>query len=75
LRPPYVPIPCVAHERLEFAVLKRHRLVLECRDLGRLAGIPVDVYTQHEAEWLVLRDETGQDHTLRLDDILSAEEI
>jgi hypothetical protein len=32
----YVPIACVEHERLEFAVLRRQRLRLEYRDEGGL---------------------------------------
>ena len=72
----YQPIACVAHERLEFAVLKRRRLKLVCRDAaGAIAGLPLDVYTKDAAEWLRLRDDTGVEHTVRLDRILSFEEI
>lgn len=74
--PDYVPIPCIAHERLEFAVLKRRRLKLVCEgEAGELFGLPLDVYTGDGAEWLKLRDDAGQEHTVRLDHILSSEEI
>jgi transcriptional antiterminator Rof (Rho-off) len=71
----YAPIACVAHEKLEFAVLKGRRLRLRCREIGEIAGLPVDVYTQDKAEWLKLRDEAGVEHVIRLDHILVAEEI
>ncbi|MFA5081582.1 MAG: Rho-binding antiterminator [Hydrogenophilaceae bacterium] len=71
----YQPITCIAHERLEFAVLKRRRLKLACKDGGDLAGVPLDVYTRDAAEWLRLRDEAGHEHVLRLDRIVSFEEI
>ncbi|NTV96087.1 MAG: transcriptional antiterminator, Rof [Thiobacillus sp.] len=71
----YAPIACVAHERLEFAVLKRRRLKLNCRGAGELAGLPLDVYTKEGAEWLVLRDDAGREHIIRLDQIESSEEI
>jgi transcriptional antiterminator Rof (Rho-off) len=71
----YHPIACVAHERLEFAVLKRRRLRLACREAGELTGLPLDVYTRADAEWLVLRDDAGQEHVIRLDHIESAQEI
>lgn len=74
--PDYVPIACVTHERLEFAVLKRRRLRLYCMDdLGELAGLPLDVYTRDGAEWLRLRDQDGCEHVVRLDRIRSFEEI
>lgn len=71
----YLPIACVAHERLEFAVLKRRRLRLVCGGLGALAGLPVDVYTKEGAEWLVLRDDASREHVIRLDRIESFQEI
>jgi Rho-binding antiterminator len=71
----YAPIACLAHEKLEFAVLKRQRLRLQCRDIGEIAGIPLDVYTKDKAEWLRLQDDAGVEHTVRLDRILTAEEI
>ncbi|HEX8978734.1 MAG TPA: transcriptional antiterminator, Rof [Parasulfuritortus sp.] len=74
----YVPIACVDHERLEFAVLKRRRLHLVCRtDEGRseFDALPLDVYTRAGAEWLQVRSEEGLETTLRLDQILEFREI
>lgn len=74
----YVPIACVAHERLEFAVLKRRRLHLVCRtDEGQAEfdALPLDVYTRDGAEWLRIGLEEGRETTLRLDQILDFREI
>jgi Rho-binding antiterminator len=75
----YQPIACVAHERLEFAVLKRQRLHLRYLDESlavRQADIlPLDVYTRDGAEWLTWRDGTGVEGVVRLDRILSSEAV
>lgn len=72
----YVPIPCIEHERLEFAVLRRQKLVLELRDDAgnavTLTVLATDVATREQAEWLSYRDETGVDAVVRLDRIVSA---
>jgi Rho-binding antiterminator len=67
---PYQPIPCVEHERLEFAVLKHQWLELRvmangCE--GRQRLLPRDVFTREQAEWLVAETETGATIKLRLD--------
>jgi Rho-binding antiterminator len=75
----YVPIACAAHERLEFAVLKR--LPLRLRYLEASAGerearvMPLDVYTRDGAEWLAARDEAGAEFVVRLDRILASDPI
>lgn len=73
----YRPISCVAHERLEFAVLRRQKLRLR---LGEEAGmeseitvLPTDVFTRDGAEWLTYRTEEGETGRVRLDAILGAE--
>jgi Rho-binding antiterminator len=70
----YVPIPCIEHERLEFAVLRRQRLDLTWRDANgvehRDSVLPVDVATRDGAEWLSLRGEDGALTRLRLDRIV-----
>jgi len=68
----YKPIACIAHEHLEFAVLRRQRLALEIDDdagVKRLTVLPLDVCTRAGAEWLVFRDDTGAEARLRLDRI------
>lgn len=73
----YQPIPCVAHERLEFAVLRRQPLLLRYRlEAGgerQARVLPVDVHTRAGAEWLVVRDEAGVEDVVRLDRILASE--
>lgn len=72
----YVPIACVEHERLEFAVLRRQRLNLEYRDENGLTlsrnVLPTDVETRDGAEWLSFRNEDGTESVIRLDRIVSA---
>lgn len=75
----YVPIPCIAHEKLEFAVLRRQKLRLRLRDGGAgermLIVLPIDVATRDGAEWLSYCTEAGETGVLRLDCILSAEPV
>lgn len=71
----YRPIPCIEHERLEFAVLRRQRLVLRLRQADgserELVALPTDVATRDQAEWLSYQSE-GEAGVVRLDRILSA---
>ena len=78
----YVPIACMDHERLEFAVLRRQKLRLEYRDEGgrvvmRMV-LPTDVATRDGAEWLSYREigtVEGAEGILRLDWIISAQPV
>ncbi len=66
----YEPIPCVNHERLEFAVLKKQWLEIEVRQgehAGRQRLLPLDVYAREGVEWLEAQTEAGETLTLRLD--------
>ena len=71
----YVAIPCIEHEKLEYAVLKRQRLRLSFLDAAgarrELLVLPTDVATRDGAEWLSYRDEAGGEGVLRLDRLLS----
>lgn len=74
----YQPIACVQHERLEFSVLRRIPLMLECRleGQGRVEKVmPLDVFTHAGAEWLKFRRKDGSVEEIRLDWILSFEEV
>ena len=75
----YVPIACVEHERLEFAVLRRQKLLLHMRDESgseqTLIVLPTDVATRNQAEWLTYRDNSGAVGIVRLDRILSAKSV
>ena len=71
----YVSIACIEHERLEFAVLRRQKLVLSCIDADGavqvLTVLPTDVATRDQAEWLSYRDAAGAAGVVRLDRIQS----
>lgn len=73
----YVPIACVLHERLEFAVLRRQSVRLSIRDRDTPAVdwvvVPCDVYTRDGAEWLSYRTPDGENGTIRLDRIFAVE--
>lgn len=72
----YIPIACIEHERLEFAVLRRQKLLLKVRDEAgneqTMTVLPTDVATREQAEWLTYRDATGELGVVRLDRILAA---
>ena len=64
----YKPIPCVQHERLEFAALTKQWLEVTV-DGAAQRLLPLDVYTRDGAEWLQARTGAGELVTLRLDRI------
>ena len=72
----YTSIACIEHERLEFAVLRRQKLLLRLRDetgnIQTLTVLPTDVATREQAEWLTYRDDSGAEGVVRLDRIHSA---
>jgi len=62
----YRPIPCIQHERLEYAALTRQWLDVKVD--GKVQRLlPLDVYTRDGAEWLQARNEVGETVMLRLD--------
>ncbi len=74
----YLPIACMQHERLEFSVLRRIPLILEYRldDQCRIEKVmPLDVSTRDGAEWLKFRHTDNSEEEIRLDRILSFEEV
>ena len=75
----YVPIACIEHERLEFAVLRRQKLELRVQDefgsTQTLTVMPTDVATRDQAEWLTYREDSGAEGIVRLDRILSAQPV
>lgn len=66
----YTPISCIDHERLEFAVLRRFPITVSLKDGRNLTGQALDVYARDGAEWLRLREATGAEHVIRLDQIV-----
>lgn len=63
---PYAPIPCVQHERLEFAALKQQWLDVQVDGVAQWL-LPLDVFTRDGAEWLTAQTGEGERVTLRLD--------
>lgn len=73
----YRPIPCIQHERLEFAVLRRTPLLLTYVTGGERqtsSVLALDVYTRDGAEWLSFSDEAGKQAVIRLDQIVEFQE-
>jgi Rho-binding antiterminator len=74
----YTPIPCILHERLEFAVLRRLHLHMRWSDdMGTHTDQvrPLDVTTRAGAEWLTLRRSDGAVVEVRLDRIEAIAEM
>lgn len=71
----YQPIPCMQHERIEFAVLRRIPLQLKLQDGRELTGRALDVFTRDGAEWLKFRDDSDVEEMLRLDMIAAFSEL
>lgn len=76
----YQPIPCIQHERLEFAALRR--IPLQMTYFDNDGGVHMssrilvtDVGTHNKAEWLSFISETGEDKILRLDRIIAFQEL
>ena len=72
----YQPIACMQHERLEFSILRRIPLMLAYEGQDRVEKVmPLDVATRDGAEWLKFRRKDGSLEEIRLDRILSVEEV
>ncbi|MCG7902227.1 hypothetical protein A3195_08060 [Candidatus Thiodiazotropha endoloripes] len=71
---PYQPIACGLHESYQYAVMSRTRLDLTWRDdagqIHQARVLPIDVVTRNKAEYLIVRDPSGEALTVRLDRIL-----
>lgn len=67
----YQPIDCDQHSVIELLAMRRTRVTARALDGNggglAVAGTAVDVLTRDAAEYLVIRDATGTDHSLRLD--------
>ncbi len=73
----YVPIGCDSHSVLELLAMRRARVSARVRQEDgaelRLNGRVFDVLTRGGAEYLLLRDEGGEDRSVRLDRLLAIE--
>ena len=66
---PYQPIPCVQHERLEYAALRKQWLDVKVAGKAQRL-LPLDVYAREGAEWLKAQSEAGEIVTVRLDTLV-----
>lgn len=68
---PYVPIDCDRHSTLEVLAMRHAAVTVRARDEAgvgmALPATVVDVLTRSGAEYLVVRDEHGCEHRIRLD--------
>ena len=74
----YSPISCDDHDRLELAVMHGTPLQITYRDEARHTQTRIrviDVKTKDGAEWLTFKLSSGETITLRLDWIVSFEEL
>ena len=74
----YEPIACALHERLEFSVLRKLNLELDYTDSTgrhRERVLPLDVVTRDRSEWLVFQKINGETVEIRLDAIVSFNEV
>ncbi|MBF0257151.1 MAG: transcriptional antiterminator, Rof [Gammaproteobacteria bacterium] len=68
LEPAYRPVSCALHSELELAIMRQTRLRLSTAK-GEISGRPLDLLIREGAEYLLLQDDHGQEHSLRLDQI------
>ncbi len=70
----YRPIDCDQHSVLELLAMRRARATARAVDARgdalAVEGTVIDVLTRDAAEYLVIRDADGVDHSLRLDRLL-----
>ncbi len=67
----YVPIACALHDYLEIACTVKLNVAIEHDDGRIIEGIAINVFSQDQAEWMVLERNGEQHAPLRLDQIRS----
>ena len=73
--PRYEPIACHLHDTYEIAIMGQRRLQLRWRDGDSEHSesvLPLDLRTADSAEWLLARDDHGEQLLIRLDWISDA---
>lgn len=72
----YQPIACALHESYQYAVMRRASIDLAWRTetglVEKVRGLPEDVFTRGQAEYLQLRTGSGRRLVIRLDLIVEA---
>ena len=70
----YIPVPCEIYGNYELAILRRSQMRFCWRgsnDLVRIeAGVPVNIRSRNQGEYLVLRNLSGTLLVIRLDRII-----
>ena len=72
----YRIVDCDLHDLYEIAILRRHRLLLNWRDVDGMAHLelvlPLDIRTRPDGEFLISSKADGQRAEIRLDTIVHA---
>ncbi|MGD8515207.1 MAG: Rho-binding antiterminator [Granulosicoccaceae bacterium] len=75
----YTPISCASHSEYELCIMHRQRLRLTWRDEtgAQRVGVvsPVDLITRERVEYLLVKDEHGEQKQIRLDKIIEAQNL
>ena len=71
----YLPIDCDQHSVLELLAMRRARIMVQSKSpqgtVSVVEAIVFDVLTRDGAEYLVLRNQAGNEFSVRLDRLLS----
>jgi Rho-binding antiterminator len=74
----YTPIPCALYSEYELAIMRRRTLKVRWKDrygMDRVETLrPTDLRTRRHAEFMIARNQLGQQRVLRLDRIVEARE-
>ncbi|OOG25985.1 transcriptional antiterminator, Rof [Thioalkalivibrio denitrificans] len=74
----YTPIPCALYSEYELAILRRRTLRVRWKDrygMDRVETLkPVDLRTRRHAEFMIARNQLGQQRVLRLDRIINTKD-
>ncbi len=72
--PPYQPVSCALHSEYELAIMRRTPIDLRWVDQHNQHQnqrlLPIDLTTRQGEEFLIVRTQSGQEITIRLDKIL-----
>ncbi len=74
----YQPIACADHERLELTVMRKTFLEVRYETVDGVmlnCGTPIDVQTRNSEEWFKFELENGNQIEIRLDRIISFNEM
>lgn len=68
---PYIPVSCAIHSEYELLIMRREKIQLNWLDNNGKSYteniLPVDLKVQSGAEFLIAKNESNQQHQVRLD--------